>query len=258
VTVDRSNYFQAALTNQYNLILFAGSVSFAAALSSWVPLILGLAGEMLWLVIGPNLAGFRRRVDMLRDQDDSNKAISSLSAEYAERVRAVEREVQEIESLVVSRGGVSSEERTEVSRRLRPLLQGFVDVCSTHQRLRRTLSQGQLGELHAELTSLHQALAGETDLGVRASLRRALTVTERRIKQHEGNEAACRSMEMGISTLQKSLVYLKECAAGVVSLGDLGNEIDAVVVQLNRIAVLEVDREELAISRSLVSPPTLN
>lgn len=259
LSLEQPNYFRAALTNQYNLILLAGCASFAAAFSSFAPLLAGLVGEALWLAAGPSLPAFRRLSDAARQEADGARAMGALLPEYAERVQAVERELVEIRDLVATRAGVTSDEQADVARRLRPMLQSFLDVCTTHQRLRRTSAPGQLGELHAELSSLHQALANETDLGMRASVRRALTVAERRIKQHEGNEAACRSMEMGMQTLQKSLIYLKECAAGLGSLADLCAEIEGVVAQLSRVAALEVEREsEQHVGRTTTSIPTLN
>jgi hypothetical protein len=259
LSIEQPNYFRAALSNQYNLILLAGSVAFAAAFSSWAPLFSGLVGEALWLVAGPSLPAFRRRIDTVRQEADGARALGALLPEYAERVQAVEREVVEIQGLVASRPGVPSDEQVDVARRLKPVVQAFMEVCTTHQRLRRMSAPGQLGELHSELSSLHQALANETDLGMRASVRRALTVAERRIKQHEGNEAACRSMELGMQTLQKSLIYLKECAAGLGTMSDLCAEIDGVVAQLSRIAALEVEREsEQLVGRTTTSIPTLN
>ena len=104
-----------------------------------------------------------------------------------------------------------------------------------------------------------QSLASETDLGVRASLRRALTVAERRIKQLEGNDASCRSLELALQTLQKSLAYLGEYAAGLGGAFELCAEIDAAHSQLGRAATLEAEREnEFAAGRMSLVPPALN
>lgn len=90
-------------------------------------------------------------------------------------------------------------------------------------------------------------------------MRRAQTVAERRIRQLEGNEAACRSLEMALQTLQKSLAYLEEFAAGMGGAIELCAEIDAAAAQLGRAALLEAEREiELAQGRASVVPPALN
>ena len=256
---DRPKYLRAALLNQYNVILLGGSVSFSAALGSWLPLVSGLVGEALWLFTGPRLSAFRHRADALEGRALSLRAIEALAPEYAARVAVVEREMSEVEELCASRSDLSAEQRSEVSRRLRQLLEGFVAVCGTHQRVRRAAGQTRPDELRAELSTLHQALASETDLGVRASLRRALSVAERRIKQREVNEATCRSLELALQTLQKSLALLKEGAAGLGTSVELCAEVDAVTAQLTRASVLDAERDnELGPARLSALPPPLN
>jgi hypothetical protein len=252
-------YLRAAFSNQYNLILFAGSVSFSAALASWAPLVSGLVGEAVWLLTGPRLPAFRRRTDALEDKAGSVRIMEALGPEYLERVAVLERDVVEVQELCASRADVSAEQGAEVARRLRPMVQSFLDVCTTHQRLRRVAAQAPVAELQAELSTLHQALASETDLGVRASLRRALSVAERRIKQLEGNEAAARSLELALQTLHKSVALFKEAAAGLGTVVELCAEIDAATAQLGRAAALHAEREhEVSVGRASTLPPPLN
>lgn len=248
-------YLRAALTNQYNVILIVGAAAFAAALASWIPVVVAFFGEALWLFVGPRLASFRARADALDMQAASARAIEALPPEYAQRAAGIENDVREIEALCATRADLSAEQRSDVSRRLRPALQAFVSVSATHQRLRLGLSRAPFGELQAEVASLHQSLATETDLGVRASLRRALSVAERRIKQIESNEAAARSLELALSTLQKSIAMLREGAAGLSTAPELCAEIDAATSQLTRAAVLEAERDaELSAGRTSALP----
>ena len=252
-------YLRAALTNQYNVILALGAVAFAVAFASWVPAIVALLGEAAWLFIGPRLESFRRRTDGLAARADNARAMEALGPDYAQRVTSVERDTVEIEALCAGRHDLTTEQKQEVTRRVRPIVQTFITVCATHQRLRRVAAQAPVNELQAEVASLHQSLSTETDLGVRASLRRALNVAERRIKQHEGSEAATRSIELALSTMQKSLAMLKEGAAGLSTGPELCAEIDGASSQLTRAAALEAEREvELGAPRMSSLPPALN
>jgi hypothetical protein len=254
-------YLRAALYNQYNVILALGAVAFAVAFASWGPVIAGLLGEAVWLFVAPRLPSFRRSVDRSVARAGNAKAIEALAPEYAQRLVVVEQDVREIESLCASRADLSAEQRLEVSRRLQPVVQTFLTVCDTHQRLRRVTSTAPLGELQAEVSSLHQSLSTETDLGVRASLRRALNVADRRIKQLESNEAAARSLELALSTMQKSLAMLKEGAAGLSTGPELCAEVDAAATQLTRAATLDVERDiELSSGggRTSALPPALS
>ena len=251
-------YLRAAFSNQYNLILLSGSVSFSAALASWTPLLSGLVGEAIWLIAGPRLGSFRRRTDTQVERAELTRAMSGLEPQYAEHVVLVEQEAHEIEQLCATRPDLTTEQRLMVTERLRALLRGFVEVSSSHQRLSRAAAQAPVRELQAELSSLHQSLATETDLGVRASLRRALSVAERRIKQLEGNEAARRSLELSLQTLQRSLSLLKEGAAGLSGAVELCSEIDGAAAQLSRAATLETERENELGTRVSILPPAIN
>lgn len=240
---EEQKYLRAALTNQYNVILVLGALAFSAALASWAPLLVAFMGEVLWLFVGPRSSSFRARTDRQIALVDGRQAVDALGPEYAQHVASLERDVREIDALCAARGDLSAEQRQEVSRRLRPALQAFVHASATHQRLKRAAGQAPAGELQAEMAALNQSLSTETDLGVRASLRRALSVAERRIRQIESHEAASRSLELALSTLQKSIAMLKEGAAGLSTAPELCAEIDAAVGQLARAAALEAERD---------------
>jgi hypothetical protein len=253
------DYLRAALTNQYNVILMLGALAFAGALASSLPVLVALLGEAAWLLIGPRLDEFRRHTEALAARADAARVIEALSPEYAQRVASVEADVAEIETLCNSRHDLGPHQKQEVARRLRPAVQAFLHVCTTQQRLRSLAGRAPIHEINAEVASLHQSLATETDLGVRASLRRALNVAERRIKQFEGNDAALRSLELALQTLQKSLMMLKEGAAGLSSGPEICAELDAATLQLSRAAALEAEREmEFGAGRTSLVPPALN
>ncbi len=252
-------YLRAALYDQYNLILAFGCIAFAVALASWLPVIVGLVGEAAWLFVAPRLDSFRQRADARISRSDNARAVEALAPEYAQRVASVAQDVREIESLCAARADLTAAQKLEVSRRMWPVQHTFLAVCATHQRLARVAAAAPLGELNAEVSTIHQSLATETDIGVRASLRRALTVAERRIKQLDGNEAASRSLELALQTLQKSLAMLKEGAAGLSTGPELCAEADAAASQLTRAAALEAEREiELGSGRVSALPPALS
>lgn len=253
-----AHYLRAAFYNQYNVILLAGSASFSAALGSWTPLVSGLVGEAVWLLAGPRWPAFRRHADAQRQAESAVRVpppqLPSVPPEYAERAATVEGLLRRVEQLCATRSDLTAADRQEIGRRLAQLLPSFGEVCATHLRLKRAAAQVPLGDLQTELASLHQALAGETDLGVRSSLRRGLTVAERRIKQLESNEAACRSIELGLQNFQQSLALLAEAAAGLSTAQELCGEIDGAASQLNRQGAVEAERE-LAV-RNVTIPPT--
>ena len=62
-------YLSTAFYSQYNLILLGGSALFSLASASLVPLVFGVAGELVWLGLGPRLPAFRRHVQLLADSE---------------------------------------------------------------------------------------------------------------------------------------------------------------------------------------------
>lgn len=258
--VDRDRkYLRAALLNQYNVILAVGLLAFGAALASWLPVLIGLLGEAVWLFVGPRLESFRRHADSLEARADTARAMQALSPEYAGRVATIEADAREIEAMCRARHDLGPDQKQDVARRLQPALQAFSAVCSSQQRLRNAVAQAPLRELTAEVASIHQSLATETDIGVRASLRRALNAAERRIKHIEGMDAAVRSLELALQTSQKSLAMLKEGAAGLSSGPEICAELDAVTAQLSHAAAHESERDgEVNAGRMSALPPALS
>jgi hypothetical protein len=145
-------YLRAALYNQYNVILALGAVAFAAAFASWVPVIVGLLGEAVWLFVAPRMASFRQLTDARSLRLGNAKALESLLPEYGQRMAIVEQDIKEIVGLCATRADLSPEQRFEVGRRLQPVVPNFLTVCDTHQRLRRVAASAPIEELKVEVS----------------------------------------------------------------------------------------------------------
>jgi hypothetical protein len=61
-----TTYLSSAFSLQYNVILLGGSALLSLTAASPYPLAVGLAGELVWLTLAPNLPAFRRWVDARR------------------------------------------------------------------------------------------------------------------------------------------------------------------------------------------------
>src|SRR5262245_46171879 len=108
-----THYLRAALYNQYNVILLAGSASFSAAIASWTPLVSGLVGEAVWLLAGPRLPAFRKHADEQLQAELSGRAPSppplpAVPPEYAERATTVEATLRKVEQLCATRSDLTA------------------------------------------------------------------------------------------------------------------------------------------------------
>ncbi len=52
------SYLKHAFKDQHNLVLILGAACFSLAFASPLPLLVGAAGEFLWLLTGPRLPPF--------------------------------------------------------------------------------------------------------------------------------------------------------------------------------------------------------
>ena len=61
-TAVKTSIWKRAFFNQYNYILLGAGVVFAAATGSWLPAVVGLGAEILWMTLGVDTVPFRRWV----------------------------------------------------------------------------------------------------------------------------------------------------------------------------------------------------
>ncbi len=257
LSMAQPRYLRAAFTNQYNLILLAGALLFSLAFASWIPLAIGVVAEAVWLIAGPRTDSFKRSIDqdlvrsaVMRNSVILQQGAESLHPGYASRISALESEAQEIHTLVGGWVG-SAEQKREVTERLEPLLRLFLDLAGSYERLRRFVASTRKEDLEAEQRTLTHSLANETDFEVRVSMRRALSLAERRIKQLESIETTARALEMRMQTIEKSFSFIKSCAVSMNNWDQLYAEIDGMTAQLRTSASAEAETEDLMAAASM-------
>ena len=114
-------------SDQHNLLFLLGAACFSAAFASVVPLLLGAAGEVSWLLLGPRLPAFRDWVDaresaryLARAEVAIAGAIAQLSEPEARRFVSVSQQAAELSSSAGSVKAISARD-----------LQSHSTVCSS-------------------------------------------------------------------------------------------------------------------------------
>jgi hypothetical protein len=224
-----------AIWNQYNFILLAGALLLALALGSRTPLIVAVVGEAAWLLVGRFLPPFRgwlssqaRSGDSERWATAAEEVARSLDPEPAARVRAVGTAATEIWRLAQEQG-LEHALGIETRDKLGALVHSFGRMASVYQRLTRFLGDSRTSGVEEELLRLGQALADEKDPGVRLSLRQALAVGQRRLKQLEQIESTRRTLEVKMSTLQMSFEYVRSQVFSGAGADELASALDEMV-----------------------------
>jgi hypothetical protein len=250
-----------AFLNQYNLILVGGAILFAVALSSRLPLIAAAVGEALWLAVGAWTPGFKSWVagqSMRKEEEqwaaESESAAQGLDAPSAARVRKVGRTAGEIWSSAIERN-LESQFGLGGREKLGAVVQAFARMASVHQRLSRFMGDGRTSGVEDELVRLGQSLADEKDPAVRLSLRQALAVGQRRLKQLEQIESTRRTLEVKMATLEMSFEYIRSQVFGGAGEDELTSALDEMVSATGFIADVEAETSA-SLQRMRIAPAT--
>jgi hypothetical protein len=238
---------QYALLNQYNLIAMAGAVGLSLALESWLPVVVGLAGEGVWLLLAARTRGYQQwaseqAVGARRTQNaaETAQATRRLDDAYTARVNQLSRVIEEIRRLAAER----EMDPTVFERggdRLQALVQTFIQMAALHQRLVRFLGGSPATNLEEEVVRLSKEMSAEKDAGVRLTLRQTLTVAQRRQKQHEQIEGTRRALEAKMRTLEMSLDYLRSQVFAGGAEADLENQLDELAATVSFLPDLEAE-----------------
>ena len=247
VNQDVGSLRKLAFNNQYNIILLIGCAAFSAALLSPWPIVIGLGAEVLWLLFGANSASFREYAERQREaaalsQRDAADAsvVVGLEPVYATRVKALRLLGGEIRRLSRERG-IDPRLFDAPDDRLELLVGSFVKMAALHQRLSRFVADASPVHLEEEIVRLGQALADEKDPAVRLSLRQALTLGQRRLKQHEQIESQRRALGVKMGTLEMSFDYLRSHVFSGSPAQELATEMQELVAGASFLTAAEAE-----------------
>jgi hypothetical protein len=246
------NLIKRAILNQYNYIFLGGAGLFTLATGSWLPAIVALGAEVLWVVLGADSAVFRRWVEKQEGKEAKQRMlaevaqlVSSLDEEYASRFEALRQQSEEIQGLARENQGLATSLLQDEMAKLGQLLHSFLRMAAHHQRLARYLGQNPVGEVERDIARGQRALRQESDPRVQASHRQALTLAQKRLKQHQQIEGAWKALSVQMDTLEKSFDYLKSHILGIGTPEELAQELDNLVSGVSTVSELEASTSEL-------------
>jgi hypothetical protein len=238
-----------AFFNQYNVILLGGAVAFAAATMSVWPLLAAAGAEVMWLMIASTSTPFRRwageqAAQELQTQNAALRTAATRTLEpvYAERVGVVETMASDIRRMVKERS-LDPAPLDRPDRGLDALLMLFVKMAALHQQLTRFSGSVNTAHVEAEIVRLGQAVGEEKDPSVKLSLRQALAIGQRRLKQHEVIESQRRAVGVKMTTLEMSFDYLRSHVFGGTTPHELAAEMDEVAAGASFLSAAEAEAQ---------------
>lgn len=235
-----------AVFNQYNAIALGGVGLFAAATTSWVPLVVGAGAEILWLVLGSDSAVFARWVESQKTREaqeemakEIEKLVRELDHAYAARFAALKQASDEIQKLARENKELEMILLKDEMAKLGQLLYSFLKMARVHQRLSRYLGENQAVDIERDIDACQRGLAAESDPRVQASLKQALSLAQKRLRQYQQIEGAYKALSVQMFTLEKAFDYLKSNILGIGTREQLAQELDGLVSGVASVAELE-------------------
>lgn len=248
--VTAPGYVSTAFYSQYNLILLGGSALFSLASASPVPLLVGVAGELVWLGLGPRLPAFRRYVQQQADgarraqlDDEVMLGMRRLPPEHTARLLAFGQNISWI-SMKADAVVTGPAERAALLD-LEGLRPTFLRLLQMQGRLAQRLDELRLAPPDAEVARLSQQYAAEKDLGLRFTLHQAIKLAQRKIELQARLTDAHRQIELKLSLLEQSLVHLRNQQQFGVSWSELARDVPGILSHASGEAALEAELGEL-------------
>lgn len=243
-----------AFLHQTNLILLGGTALFSLALWSPWPLVAGLVGEVFWIGLASNSPRFRRLMDQERSAQARKlgaaaraEALARLEPSYAAQVRNLEALAEEVRRLTEARG-LDPAPLDRLDRGLDSLLLAFTKLAALHQQLSQPVGGAGAGDAASnpvaqELARISAALAEEKDPTLKLSLKQAMAIGQRRLKQHEQVDIQRRALGIKMSTLEMSFDYLRSHVFGGTTAQDLARELDEIHAGLTFLPAAEAEAQ---------------
>ena len=239
-----------AFANQYNYILLGGAGLFALATFSWLPLVVGVGVEALWLTFGPDTGFFRRWVEKQETLEErtrlaqqASSALATLDKGYVSRFKQLEALASEINQLAEDNPSLENDLVADEMKKLGSLLSSFLQMAVVHQRLGEYIAENSETEIQREINRLERALASEKGREVQASLRQNLALEQKRMKQHESIASAFKVVTIKMDTLEKAFRYLRSHILAIGKHEELSSEIDELVLGVDAVEQLQAETD---------------
>jgi hypothetical protein len=251
-TAVKTSLWKRAFFNQYNYILLGSSALFSAATGSWLPAVVGAGAEVLWMVLGVDTKMFRRWVAKQESKEtqaqlahDRAEMLYDLEDRYTVRYEALRAMAAEIRKLAEENQGLETTLIQDEMAKLDQLLDSFLRMATSHQRLWRYLKDNPSAKVESEIANAQRGLRHEEDARVQASLRQALSLAQKRLAKHEQIEGAWKALSVQMDTLEKSFDYLKSHILGIGTREELAAALDDLVAGVTSASEIDASVDDI-------------
>lgn len=205
--------------NQYNLILLAGTVAFALALATPVPIFAGLCAEGVWLFLGTQVPPLRAAARAHRASVTAPPAGTGGLAGTVATGGAAARFTVTLPSGLGASTQVAADLAAFSDRlraqghpsyaawdvKLQSLLATYQQLSAEHARASAAVAALQAAGKEQSIDSLERSLASAQDAATRMALRRALSQAQRRVREGQVLEQDLQSLDERLARIAEGI-----------------------------------------------------
>jgi hypothetical protein len=245
---EKDSPYRRAFFNQYNAILLGAAGLFALATFSWLPLVVGVGLEALWMTFLPDSSLFKRWVGTQKSRESQERIkaetaaiIKQLGEGYELRFYELQKVADEVLALSKENQCLETRLVEDELKKIGQVLFSFLRMARSHQRLSSFLAENPVNEIRTDIAECTSDLRKEKDVRVQASLKQALSLAEKRLRQHEQIASSAKALAVQMETLEKALGYLKSHIVAIGSHEELATELDGLVMGVDSVEQLEAE-----------------
>ena len=210
-----TSYAKAAIKEPVNFWGLAGFLVAAAYTGSVIPLLIALICEAIYIVIVPNLPGYRQLV-MRRERQ---RALEAYNASREQLIKSfTPREREAVEYLRWLKEKIQDNYRKFTSARSLPSnlqaldqrWEDFVDLLDVYRRRKQHLKSINRTAVHNQLSQAYRAMEAATDEKTKRIQQTNVEILKRRISSFDEIERSVKLVEGQLQSIENFFSYLND------------------------------------------------
>jgi len=210
-----TSYARAAIKEPVNFWGLAGFLVAAAYTGSVIPLLIALICEAIYIVIVPNLPGYRQLV-MRRERQ---RALEAYNASREQLIKSfTPREREAVEYLRWLKEKIQDNYRKFTAARSLPSnlqaldqrWEDFVDLLDVYRRRKQHLRSINRTAVHNQLSQAYRAMEGATDEKTKRIQQTNVEILKRRISSFDEIERSVKLVEGQLQSIENFFSYLND------------------------------------------------
>lgn len=231
-----ANYI-SAFNEELNLIGLAGVIGFSAITWSWVPLLLGLGAECLYLLFFPDSKFYKGMLKVRYEKEAAKKReelkrqwLSSVSAQDRSRFNKLESLRNSMNSALHEMGDASSAYlMMDDLKKMDYLLLSFLRLLYTSNKYRAHLLQMDEGDIKQDIKKMTSQLSTVKDDQIKEVMQKNLDILQKRLKYLDGISQGFQRIDVQLQAIEDAFHLVYDQIVAMRSPGQVSADLDSLV-----------------------------